>query len=206
MNLRTGHMQRGLENIITFLKNQKHFEFSYALEIGSFRGDSARVWGKHFSVLCCIDPWLPETTEFIGDGTAEEVEAAFDKVQNELARDYECTVYKQKQTSRGVTYTGIGGFNFVYIDGDHRKEECLFDILYWGKRAVATGYIAVHDVGVREGVNEAIRTIWPKFPEEGYITNFCDTSIIFPAWMIHNFINQNMEFYNNVTNKDTNPG
>lgn len=177
-------MLQGMYDIMNFLLNQKDFKFSQCIEIGSFRGDSTKIWAEYFDHVHAIDPWLPETTEFIQDGTCEEVEAAFDTIVTTYPN-----IYKHKQRSKEASeeFPNLSA-DFIYIDGDHSKEACKWDILNWGKRLPRHGYLGIHDVNVKQGVNEALREIWPTLPPGGSLTFFCDTSLLIPAKLVHDVI------------------
>lgn len=185
MNIRAGKMRDGLLDIVSFIQRQQIVPLRNMVEIGSFRGDSTKIWAEHFKKIYAIDPWLPETTEFIGDGSVEEVEAAFQKVAEAHKNITPMKMTSEEAFKLWKDDDSYPDLLFAYIDGDHSYEACRNDILAWGKFVAPHGYIGIHDVNVREGVNKALQSLWPELQGGSYVTHFCDTSILIPATMVH---------------------
>ena len=136
------------------------------VEIGSFSGESAQIFldsGK-FSWIACIDPWAKRTDYGKGlefykfYGTIEQAETKFDtRFQNNTI------IKKVKHYSKDVNCLFKDhSLDLVYIDGNHKYEECLQDIMLYLPKIKPGRFIAGHDYdkkfpGVIQAVNEVFK-------------------------------------------------
>lgn len=118
-------------------------------EIGSHRGEYAahlrRVWKGE--TVHCIDPWSKSDADHMLPNRGP----------NRLADRQACNIALRKvnfgrghRIWQGTSGQALGNFadlslDFVYIDGDHRYEPVLFDLLNWWKKIRSGGIIAGHD-------------------------------------------------------------
>ena len=131
---------------------------SLAVEIGTHRGDYARIFLDTWkgAKLVCVDPWsIPEGYEAQAK-ILEEVWGS--KTRGE---DYQSAVEKLKihglgtPEGRVVLFQGLSldaviefedeSVDFVYVDGDHRYLEVHTDLRNWWYRLRKGGVLAGHD-------------------------------------------------------------
>ncbi len=111
------------------------------LEVGSYEGQSALFWHRFFGAnVDCIDNWenaLQPPTEF-GRRMAMEAEARFD------ANTAGMPIRKIKQHSTMGLSLLSGGYDLVYVDGDHHRDQVMIDsCLAW--RLLRPGGIIIWD-------------------------------------------------------------
>lgn len=134
------------------------------LEIGSYEGESAISWSRSLAALCgggtvlCVDPWKPyhSEREVVDEDSFSRMDkdlasgAVFERFQNNI---------RQAPASAPISYFRgtladipqslvAGGFDLVYIDGDHRYSSVKEDI----RRSLALlhprGYLCGDDLEI----------------------------------------------------------
>lgn len=138
------------------------------VEVGSFAGESARVFATRAGRLWCVDPWAPyvehddKSDRGIQDfGTAER---EFDRWQRENI----CFVVKLKmQSTAAAMLFADESLDVVYLDGNHEELAVRADILAWTPKVKCGGIIAGHDYGYLDfgGVKRAVDEFFGK-PDE----------------------------------------
>jgi len=139
------------------------------VEIGSAFGESAKILSENEKItnITCIDPWQNDR------------ENDFD----ELCGDVEKIVKLKGRGEIEVENFKDGTLDGVYVDGNHKYEECKRDIELWLPKIKKGGWIAGHDYcdrfpGVMLAVAETLTGYEPhggvKHPER-----FEDTSWFF---------------------------
>ena len=143
----------GLEDLCDYLDT--HGDSSETMfEIGSYAGESAEVFAKHFSVVHCVDPW----DEFTGDWSSmDDIRQSFD-MRMEAAGN----IIKHVGYSVDVApEVEDGSLSFVYIDADHSYEAVANDIMLWFPKVRRGGFIGGHDYGPSDpGVVHAVNDVF----------------------------------------------
>lgn len=116
--------------------------FKTGVEIGVMRGD--------FSIVLCganpelhlygIDPYL-DSVEYPGEQFPHE--AHYEGAKARLA-SYNVTLIRQKSPEAAEGFEDES-LDFVYIDGNHRFEAVVQDILAWEPKVRSGGIVAGHD-------------------------------------------------------------
>jgi len=136
------------------------------VEVGSFVGESALVFARHFASVTCVDPW-----ECHDDWSYDmaEVEREFDSRTAAVAR-----ITKLKAFSvEAARLFPDGSLDFVYIDALHEYEPVRSDIDAWLPKVRPGGAMGGHDYdwpSVRRAVDET-------FPR---VELYADTSWLVP--------------------------
>ena len=118
-----------IETIISLCKAIKPDKKFNVLEIGVYLGDSTEIFLDSGAVnkLYAIDPWMPDYD--INDETSKsnmiEVEKEFD---NRITNRFDNAI-KHKGTIDSFKDTKFDRIDIVYIDGSHRYEDVLHDII-----------------------------------------------------------------------------
>jgi hypothetical protein len=138
-------MLGGLRDLIDEL--QKRGVNGDAVEVGSYAGESAEYFAKHFRSLTAVDPWM-----FLGN-----IERAFD----ERMKPYSNVRKLKMKSDEGATHFADASLDFVYIDADHHEEFVREDIRLWLPKVKPGGILAGHDysekeVGVRRAVDDLL--------------------------------------------------
>lgn len=132
-------------------------------ELGYRRGAEIGVAQGTFSqVLCeampglhllCVDPWT--AYERTSQALCDE---RFARAQQKLAR-YDVEFLRMPSLTAALTVPD-GSLDFVYIDGDHRFDAIMLDLILWVPKVRPGGIVAGHDFFefYKAGVTTAVRT------------------------------------------------
>ena len=140
---------------------------SIGAEIGVDKGDFSELILKKInpSLLYLIDPWSHMlNSEGTQHGHSQNYELVKEKFKNEKVLKI------LKMSSREASsMISDGSLDWVYIDGDHSYQGCLYDLKTYSKKIKDNGFICGHDIVVKKkkgfGVNEAVDTF---IKETGY--------------------------------------
>ena len=178
---RTGDHETGLREFAR--RAGKHIGVgSSILEIGSFVGDSTRIFIEEMQprAVVCVDPWdeqMPGYTVESGN-----IRQAFASNVAATADRYGCRIVPLQMRS-GEYYRGSVAetpvFGLVYIDAVHTREAVAADILGVIGALGRGGILAGHDycprrfMGVVEAVDQALRHFAVRF---SHLELYRDTS------------------------------
>lgn len=134
-----------------------------AVEIGTLQGWFAWRCMKYLpktAQLFCIDPFLDNPEEG-WDG-----EYNFKCWKKNLTAELGKRIFLKRGASFDEAKKWGDGvkIDFLFIDGDHRMENVVFDLVGWGARVRPGGLIAGHDIDGKHGkaVKEALEYYCPK--------------------------------------------
>ena len=134
------------------------------VEIGTFRGDFAKLLLDGGMDVTCIDPYLPTSggkTQAMQD--CYYVEACGKVGAERIIREPSLTAVHRFEA---------GSLDWVFIDGDHSFDACVSDIIAWVPKVKHGGMVCVHDYDAHQcGVVDAVR----GYTNYHKITNWCVT-------------------------------
>jgi hypothetical protein len=122
----------------------KELKFKVGAEIGVERGGYSKVLceANPGVKLYCVDPWLAYS-EYTDHVKQSKLDGFYDEAKERL-KDFNCAIIKK--TSMDAVRTFKDNFlDFVYIDGNHRLENAIEDIVFWSKKVKPGGIISGHD-------------------------------------------------------------
>ncbi len=151
---------RGLENLIRHI--QKFFDTKEMnmIEIGSYAGESTKIFAKHFKKIIAIDP-------YINDYDPTDITCEYMKLEN-VYNEFKSVVSNFnniehiKKTSDDAIYDLLNeSFDFIYIDGMHTYEQVKKDIINYLPLVKSNYFIGGHDyhrtwMGVVNAVKETL--------------------------------------------------
>lgn len=162
--------KKDFEDMLAPLKGKKGLKF---LQIGVFTGNASRwllenILTDKDSMLVDVDPWCGNLQhESVYDWS--EVEAAYD----EQVKPHIKKVHKHKAFSKEwLTQHKDGGFDFIYIDGDHLPEsvtsdaELSWDLLKSGGIMAFDDYEWDHPDGTDKNPKPAIDAFLVKYKDK----------------------------------------
>lgn len=163
----------GLIKLTDFIHNLKP-DIVSIIELGSYVGDSTRVWAEKFNEVIAVDPWKNGYDENDASSYTHPmsvVEAQFDKLCDTYSN-----IVKWKMTSeKACQKFDDDSIQFVYIDALHTYEGVKKDIELWYPKVMNGYFIAGHDYGSRHhpGVKKAVDELLGKpdavFPDSSWI-------------------------------------
>ena len=108
------------------------------VEVGSWIGESARIFAPHVELLVCVDPW-PDYRGQRGDDVYEAWVSATAAFANVVAA--------RKTSIDAARQIDDASLDAVYIDALHDYESVKADIIAWRPKLRAGGILAGHDYG-----------------------------------------------------------
>lgn len=113
------------------------------IEIGTCRGGSALEWCKAIPGLhlTCVDPYKPyyENTE------RDRLEQWHDEAQHKIRNSgYDIELWRMFSRDAAARFADES-VDFVFIDGDHRFDAAMMDLLLYAPKVRKTGVILLHD-------------------------------------------------------------
>jgi predicted O-methyltransferase YrrM len=135
-------------------KMMGYMEFARGAEVGTFHGMSAVMWCKHnpLLTLSCVDPF----TSYWGRRDQSSQDGNYEKAIVAL-KPFRATIIRE-QSLEAVRRFEDQSLDFVYIDGDHRFDQVVQDIVQWVPKVRKDGLVIIHDycAFVRAGVMKAV--------------------------------------------------
>jgi hypothetical protein len=166
----------GLLDLIAYIDahSEKKFQDFIMVEVGSFVGDSTRVFAQRCRTVHSVDPWqngYDDKDPSSYTWPMEQIEAQFDEVVRECGN-----IVKHKLTSiEGAALFEDGSLDAVYIDGNHLPEFVKADARTWLPKVRPGGFIAGHDwqhkraPGVKPAVIEVLGMPDATFQDTSWI-------------------------------------
>lgn len=155
--------------------------FVRGAEIGTAQGTYARqlcrgIPGLH---LLCVDPYT--AYERTSQALCDE---RYARAQQRLA-GYD--VEFSRLPSQAAAYTvKDGSLDFVYIDGDHRFDAIMLDLILWAPKVRPGGIVSGHDFFefYRAGVTQAVRAYTQAHGiSQWYVTKEKEASFFWVQWV-----------------------
>lgn len=169
--------KKGLIELCKYMKSNAIIPIEIGLEVGSFSGDSARIFSSFFKKIYCVDQWEsnydPTKIDLASDPNLydmQEVEDFFDR----LVKEQENIIKIKKSSNDAVKEFENNMFNFVYIDANHNFLDVKNDITLWLPKVKKGGFICGHDYqskfpGVIKAVNELLGKPDKVFPDTSWV-------------------------------------
>ena len=134
------HAKTGLIDLCDYIARYYDLKKLTILEIGSYAGDSAKIFAERFGKVICVDPWqngYDDKDAASYQHPMETVEKQFD--ENVAGFD---NVIKMKMTSEEASKQ-VASVDVVYIDGLHTYDGVKKDIDLW--QGKASRVVSGHD-------------------------------------------------------------
>ena len=130
-------------NLYFLSRNLSALKIENLLEIGSYEGRSAVFFASIFnkSKLFCVDTWSGSDEH--KNINFKSIEDNFDSNVKYLTENR--TLSKFKMTSDNFFKHNIIKFDFVYVDGDHSKDQVLKDLKNSWSVLNSNGFLLVDD-------------------------------------------------------------
>jgi len=165
---------QGLTDLITYLNSTKNTKDMTMIEIGSYAGESTRLFSEVFKKVISIDPFMNDYDK--NDITCDYMD--LDKVYfhfiNNISQ-HSNIEHIRKTSDEAIFDLKNLKVDFVYIDGLHTYEQVKKDIINYKPLINSGGFIGGHDYSPHwQGVKNAIDEEFPLLDR-----TFIDTSWIF---------------------------
>jgi hypothetical protein len=164
--------RRGLIDMIEYIKKFIDPSRISMIEIGSYAGESTKIFAGEFKKVIAIDPYLNDYDE--NDVTCDymELTKVYDVFMQNIS-DHDNIVHIRKTSDAAILDLNESGIEFVYIDGLHTYDQVKKDISNY-LPIISNGFIAGHDYhpkwrGIIDGVNESIGKPDATFQDTSWI-------------------------------------
>jgi hypothetical protein len=171
--MRNSDYTNGLISLIEYINTYSDTKEMNMIEIGSYSGESTKIFSKHFKNVLSIDP-------FLNDYDSNDIACSymdFNKVYLKFIENIsECENIKhiKKISNEAILDLNNQEFNFVYIDGLHTYDQVKLDIKNYITLIKKGGFIGGHDYhenwgGVIKAINESLGTPDKIFQDTSWI-------------------------------------
>jgi len=151
---------QGLLDLIDYIKTDSNTEEMTMIEIGSYAGESTKVFAENFKKVISVDP-------FQNDYDPNDIACSYmdlTEVYNEFistTKDYDNITHIRKTSDDAIEDLRGVKVDFVYIDGLHTYEQVKKDIQNYQKIVKKNSFIGGHDYhkvwsGVINAVDETL--------------------------------------------------
>ena len=130
-------------NLYFIKKNLANTKIKYLLEIGSYEGRSALFFLDLFKItkISCVDTW---------SGSDEHKDINFHAIENNFDLNTKSfkekkTLLKFKMTSDEFFKQNKNKFDFIYVDGDHAKDQVYKDLINSWSILNSNGFLLIDD-------------------------------------------------------------
>lgn len=120
----------------------KELGYKIGAEIGVMKADFSKLWGRNIPGLkmYLIDPYY----SYSGARKKFREHKQNKKIAQEAVKDYNA-VFIEKPSEEAYREIPDNSLDFVYIDGNHKFDYAMLDILLWSRKVRPGGMISGHD-------------------------------------------------------------
>lgn len=167
----------GLLDLCTWIEKygDKTLEEMRMAEIGSFVGDSTKVFAKRFKEVVSVDPYLNGYDKSDPSSENWPMEQIFAQFKEDVLDKFDNVIHHHTTSEEGSKLFADASFDFVYIDANHLYEFVKLDLKCWLPKVKRPGWIGGHDFqhkwapGVKPAVLEMVHSIDNHFQETSWI-------------------------------------
>lgn len=136
-----------INGIAALADMSRDMECVRGVEIGTYLGNSAKIWCRANPKLrlTCVDPY----TAYGGRPRQATQDECYATATREL-KEYRATI--RRESSMDVVRTvQNASLDFLFIDGDHRFDAAMMDLIRWVPKVRRGGIVAMHDYTSLQG-------------------------------------------------------
>lgn len=164
---------KGLEDLIEYVNKHGDTKEMNMIEIGSYAGESTKIFAKYFKSVIAIDP-------FINDYDPNDITCSYMELEKvyhtfkEVVDGHNNIEHIRMTSDDAVNLLINSKFDFIYIDGLHTYEQVKKDITNYIPLLKPNCLIGGHDYhknwsGVVTGINELLGEPDVKFSDTSWI-------------------------------------
>jgi predicted O-methyltransferase YrrM len=142
--MRDEYLNEGLVSLIKYISGDRDAKTLSMIEIGSYTGESTRIFASYFGEVVSIDPF--ENDYDVNDAACHH--ADFNDVYNkflENMQSFDNVTNIRKKSDDAITDLIEKKYDFVYIDGMHTYDQVKKDIINYKDLIKPGGFIGGHD-------------------------------------------------------------
>lgn len=139
--MRTESSKQGLRNMIAYINKKTPTKELRLVEIGTFTGDSTKIFANNFKYVIAIDPYVSNRGDITNTVNMKQIKQIFLNNMKGLS-NYELI---EDFSYNAVKYYDNNSVDIIYIDGMHSYDSVIKDIGDWLPKIKITGWITGHD-------------------------------------------------------------
>lgn len=140
--------------------------YAHGAEIGVHRGESSLAFLEQRSCrMLLVDPWQKVAGYDEDYGSGDALDQCLARLKAYSWKTWQCTLLKMCSVEVADAFVIPQGFDFVFIDGNHKYEFVKKDLVAWWRHVKAGGWLLGHDYnlpcfewGVKVAVDEFAKT------------------------------------------------
>jgi hypothetical protein len=167
--------ENGLRELISYIKKFKNTKEMRMIEIGSYAGESTKIFAEEFKEVVSIDPFINDYDE--NDITCQymDLTKVYDTFMQSIS-GYENIKHIRKTSDDAYFDLKNEKFDFIYIDGMHTYDQVSKDIDNYKNLINYDGFLGGHDYhpvwqGVVDAINENVGTPDATFSDTSWIVS-----------------------------------
>ncbi len=137
----------GLEDLINYinLNSEISTKEMNMLEVGSYVGDSTKIFCKSFKKVISVDPFINGYDENDSSSYAYPMHVIEKQFKETVLGVFSNSNLLKMSSMEASTIVNCGEYEFVYLDGNHKKEELTKDIQAWLPKVRKGFWLGGHD-------------------------------------------------------------
>lgn len=137
----------GLQDMINYINHHSNIRTKEMtmIEIGSYVGDSTKIFADNFGNVICIDPYKNGYDDNDASSYLHPMDLILKQFREDVLNKYSNVSLIIKPSVEAVKNFKDQVFDFVYIDGDHTKQSMINDLTHW--RSKTKLWMGGHDYG-----------------------------------------------------------
>lgn len=141
------------------------------VEIGSYVGDSTKIFAENFESIICVDPYQNGYDDKDSSSYVHPMKKVLLQFRMDVLQVYDNVSLMVNTSMEAVSHFRDMSIDFVYIDGNHTKESIINDLHAWNPKVCL--WLGGHDYANKNA--PAVKPEVDKFIGNG-VTIFKDTS------------------------------
>jgi hypothetical protein len=138
----------GLKDMVDYinLKSPAPTKGMIMVEIGSYVGDSTRVFAQNFNHVISVDPYKNGYDDSDTSSYKYPMEDVYKQFKTDILDKFENVQHLRETSDNAVKlFVEKKVFDFVYIDGNHQPDVVDHDVRIWLPKVRINGWIGGHD-------------------------------------------------------------
>ncbi len=140
----------GLQDMIDYINKKSKIDTKSMImvEVGSYVGDSTRIFAENFFKVFSVDPYVNGYDDKDASSFTHPMEVIEQQFREEILNKYD-NVHQFKMTSLAAckSFKDKMIFDFIYLDGDHTSRSVEQDVINWLQKIKLNGWLGGHDYG-----------------------------------------------------------
>lgn len=140
----------GLRDMIEYINKHNETKQMSMVEIGSYVGDSTKVFAESFGKVISIDPYVNGYDPLDASSFTHPMSQVYLQFKQNVLDRYPTVHHIQTTSEQAAKQFKNESIDFAYLDGDHRGFAVSNDMGWWLPKIKRGGWIGGHDYDNRK--------------------------------------------------------